>query len=60
MKNLKKISEISKSKTVSVFYSPKEDAVYNKPGDGRFYITDLINENTPQQIETMVKFFMAL
>ena len=60
MNNLKKISELSKRKKVALYYSPKDDAVFEKPGPGRFYLTDLIRENTPKEIEETVRFFMAL
>lgn len=60
MRNVKRIAEISKTKRVSLFYSPKEDAVFNSPGEGRFYLTDLIRANTEAEIKDTVKRFMAM
>lgn len=60
MKNLKKISELSKKVKVSLYYSPKENAVYDEPGQGRFYLTDLIRENTPEKIKKTVEYCMSL
>lgn len=60
MRNLKRLSEKSKTGRVKLFYSPKNKAVYDKPGNGRYFLTELIRENTPEEIEKTVKYFMAM
>ena len=60
MKNLKEIAEKSKYGKVKLYYSIKENAVFDTPGEGRFYVTELINENGPEQIQKTVEFFMSL
>ena len=70
MKNLKKVSEQSKnivtrdrSTWLPLFYSYEEDAVYTTPSVGlfntRFHVTNLINPNTPKDIEDAVNRFIA-
>lgn len=60
MKNLKKISELSKQGRTPIYYSPKTDTVYTEAGEGRFYITDLLRSNTPKEIERTVSHIMSL
>ncbi len=60
MKNLKKLSKMSKKGKVSLYYSSREKAVFDAPGEGRFYLTDLIRENTPEEIRKTVDFMMAM
>ena len=60
MKNLKQMAERSKKGITPLYYSPKMDAVYSTPGDGRFLLTKLIRENTPKEIERTVYKFMAM
>ncbi len=67
MKGLKTLSEKSKkivtrdrASWVKLFYSPLEDKVYDTEGEGRFFLTNLINENSPKDIEEAVKKMMAL
>ena len=54
MKGLKRIADLSKTQRVSLYYSFEKDTVYDKPGDGRYYVTDLINENAPDDIKDAV------
>jgi len=60
MKNTKIISDKSRTGTVKLYYSPSQKAVYDTPGEDRFYLTDLINYNSPNQVEETVNFFMSL
>ena len=67
MKGLKTLSEKSKkivtrdrASWVKLFYSPSEDKVYDTDGEGRFFLTNLINENSPKDIEEAVRKMMAL
>jgi len=67
MKGLKKISDKTqntksndRSTWVALYYSYTTDTVYDKPGDGRHKITDLINPNTPQDIQETVEYFNRL
>ena len=67
MKNIEKVSEMSKnivtrdrSTWLPLFYSFGENAVYTIPGNDRFHVTDLINPNTPEDIENAVERFKNL
>lgn len=60
MKGLKKLSNLSKTKRVSLYYDIKNDTVFSEPGNGRFYLTDLINYNSPKDIEKTVERMMNL
>lgn len=59
MKGLKKLSELSKIGRVPLYYSISNDTVYNESGDGRYHLTDLINYNTPKEIEKTVVEMLA-
>ena len=59
MKGLKKLSELSKIEKVPLYYSISNDTVYNESGDGRYHLTDLINYNTPKEIEKTVVEMLA-
>lgn len=60
MKNVNKVVEQSKRGHTPLYYSIREDAVYTEPGDGRYYLTDLIRENTAEEIKHTVMRFMSL
>ena len=60
MKGLKQVSNLSKTGKVSLYYSFASDTVYTEPGEGRCHVTELINENTPQDIENFVNFWKNL
>lgn len=60
MKNLEKLSKQSENGWTPLYYSPKEDAVYNTDGEGRFLLTYLIRKNTPKEIEQTVIKYMAM
>lgn len=60
MKNVKEVAERSKSGTTPLYYSIREDAVYTTEGDGRYYLTDLIRENSEDEIVRTVRRFMSL
>ena len=60
MKGLKRIAELSKIQIVPLYYSFEKDTVYDKPGDGRFYVTDLIRDNEPQDIVDAVNRWKTL
>ena len=63
MKNLRSMSErtkkVSAREGLPLYYSIKEDAVYDEDGEGRFYMTDLIRYNSPEEIEETVKIFLS-
>ena len=57
MKSLKKIAELSKSikckdraTWIQLYYSVEEDAVYTEDNPGRYFMTNLINPNTENDI----------
>lgn len=60
MKNLETLARISAHRVTPLYYSPAEDAVYTEPGSGRWYLTDLIRKNSPQEIENTVRRFMVM
>lgn len=63
MKNLREMSHKTECcpalGTVPLYYSIKEDAVYSEDGEGRFYLTDLIRHNEPEEIEQTVRKFLS-
>ncbi len=60
MKNTKQVSQQSKQGITPLYYSIREDAVYTSEGDGRYYLTDLIRENTEEEIVNTVRRFMSM
>lgn len=60
MKNLSALSEMTKHGITPLYYSIKHDAVFPDPGDDRWYLTDLINYNSEEQIRQTVIRFMAM
>ena len=60
MKNIETVARQSEHGITPLYYSPAEDAVYTEPGAGRWYLTDLIRKNSPQEIENTVRHFMVL
>ena len=60
MKGLEKIALATKIEKVSLYYSFETDTVYSETGENRYYVTDLIRENTPHDIETCVETWKNL
>lgn len=60
MKNVKSVAKRSKRGLTPLYYNVREDAVYTEPGDGRYYLTDLIRENTEKEIITTVIRMMSM
>ena len=67
MKGLKKLSEQTQSinfrdraSWVKLYYSIKEDTVYSGPGDGRYFICNLINPNSEYDIKKTVNQFLDM
>lgn len=60
MKNTEKLAEQSRRRVTPLYYSAAEDAVYSEPGDRRWFLTELIRYNTPEEIERTVRRFMAM
>ena len=61
MKGLKALSDKTKnvfvndrSSWITLYYSIAKDTVYTKDGEGRFFMTYLINPCTPKDIEKTV------
>lgn len=58
MKNLKAIANATKGISyrtrIPLYYSIEDDAVYKEEGSGRYYVTDLISENTEADIKEAV------
>lgn len=57
MENLKKVAEASKN-GCKLYYSIRENAVFTTEGEGRYFLTELIRENTPEEIQKTVYKFM--
>ena len=67
MKGLKTISDKTQSinqkdpsTLVYLYYSFKEDKVYDRPGLDRYFVTDLLNPHTPKQVEDTIKWWKTL
>ena len=60
MKNLKEAAERSKKGRTPIYYNYQEEAIYFERGPGRFYVTDLIRENTEEEIERTIRWWMSL
>ena len=67
MKGLKKVGNATKRTTstnraswVSLYYSISEDTVYTEAGNGRYFVTDLINPNTTNEIQEAVENWKRL
>lgn len=60
VKNLEQVAQESKKGLTPIYYSFAEDAVYTEQGKGRFYVTDLIRENTVDEIRYAIRRWMAM
>lgn len=58
MKNLDIVAAESRNGWAPLYYSIREQAVYTEPGEGRYYVTDLIRENTEQEIKQAVMRYL--
>ena len=56
----KKTKGINYSTRIPLYYNPQNDTVYTTAGENRRFLTYLIRENTPEEIESTVKRFMNL
>lgn len=50
-----KITQRDKSTWLPIYYCIETDTVYAKPGEGRCYVTDMIRENTEEDIVEAVE-----
>lgn len=67
MKGLKAIAKKTQTATstdrstwVSLYYSIEKDTAYMSGGDGRFFMTHLINPCTEKDIEKTVHYVLSL
>ena len=64
MKNLKEISQktqaIDPKHPMPLYYSIKNKEVYTNPGAGRFFVTNLINPNQPEDIKEVVDRWLRM
>ena len=64
MKNLKAISMktqvIDPLHPMPLYYSIRAKEVYTNPGEGRFLVTNLINPNSPEDIEKTVNRWLSM
>lgn len=56
----KNIIQKDKSTWIPLYYSVVEDSVYMNPGDGRYFLTNLLNECTEEEVEESVHYFMNM
>lgn len=47
-------------KTMPIYYSIMEDAIYTTPGTGRYKVTELIRPNTEEEIKQAVNRWLAM
>ena len=59
MKNLNEIAAESRKGT-QIYYSIREKAVYTKDGDGRYFVTELLRENTAEEIKRAINRWLAM
>lgn len=59
MKNAEAVAKASKDGT-KLYYSIREKAVYTEAGAGRHYVTTLIRKNSAEEIQEVVKRFLAM
>lgn len=67
MKNLDRIAKLThgivqkdRSTWVKLYYSIEKRTVYDRPGEGRFYVTDLINVHTPKDVQETVEDWLKM
>ena len=60
MKNLKEVARESAKGRTPIYFSHKDQAVYTEAGPGRFYVTDLIRENTEEEIKAAIRRWMTM
>ena len=67
MKGLKALSDktqntrnTDRSTWIPLYYSISKDTVYNKPVPNAYFVTDLINPNTPDDIKKAVQRFLSM
>lgn len=61
MKGLKKVADATKNCCrVSLYYDLDKKTVYTQSGEGRYFVTWLINENTPADIQKVVERWLAM
>lgn len=59
-KKSQNINQKDKSTWVWLYYSLKEDKVYDKPADDRWLVCYLINPHTPKQVQEAVEEWKKL
>ena len=54
-----RIEQSDRTTWIPLYYSPSKKEVYTKDGEGRFFLTKLIRENSPQEVEnTVIRMLM--
>ena len=61
-KNIKNLPEVAGRSAwgVKLYYSLEENAVYTEDGKGRWYVTEFIRKNTPEEIEQAVNRMLSM
>lgn len=64
MKNLKMISDRTQTITpqtpIPLYYSIEKKEAYTNPGSGRFHVTNLINPNSPEDIQEVIERWLRM
>lgn len=65
MKGLKEVALATRGTVqgmieIPLYYSIREDKVYTSDGDGRYYVTNLINPNTEEDIKRAVRRWLSM
>lgn len=56
----KKIRQADPNTWLPVYFSFENNRTYTTDGEGRFFVTKLIRENTPDEVELAIRRWMAL
>lgn len=59
-KKSKKIRQTNTNSWLPIYFSFKTNTVYTEEGQDRFFVTKLIRENTPKEIEEAVENWKRL
>lgn len=56
----KKIRQRNISSWLPIYFSFKTNTVYTEEGEGRYFVTKLIRENTPEEIKEAIENWKRL
>ena len=59
-KKTKRIKSTDRSTWISLYYSISDKAAYTEDGVGRYFVTNLINENSPKDIQDAISRWLSM